>query len=161
MFFNYSNNIIPLLLTGAGLIVLGKSLHGFYRSIGPLVIESDKLGDLTTIIYRRRRLSKGPKIVAMGGGTGLSVLLRGLKEYTYNLTAIVTVGDDGGSSGRLRKELGVVPPGDFRNCLVAMSDTESLVTIIIFAKAIAFIYEIFFEPGKTNIKFLSGSFFFK
>ena len=124
----FSNNIIPLLLTGAGIIVLGKSLHGFYKSIGPLVLESDKLGDLTTIIYRRRRLSKGPKIVAMGGGTGLSVLLRGLKDYTYNLTAIVTVGDDGGSSGRLRKELGVVPPGDFRNCLVAMSDTESLVT---------------------------------
>jgi uncharacterized cofD-like protein len=65
--------------------------------------------------------------VAIGGGTGLSVLLRGLKAYTDNLSAIVTVTDDGGSSGRLRRELGVLPPGDFRNCLVAMSDAESLV----------------------------------
>ena len=60
------------------------------------------------------------------GGTGLSTLLRGLKEYTGNLTAIVTVADDGGSSGRLRRELGVLPPGDFRQCLVALSDVEPL-----------------------------------
>ncbi|MDD4238627.1 MAG: YvcK family protein, partial [Desulfotomaculaceae bacterium] len=71
-------------------------------------------------------LGRGPKIVVMGGGTGLSVLLRGLKEYTSNLTAIVTVADDGGSSGRLRGELGILPPGDIRNCLVAMADKEPL-----------------------------------
>jgi uncharacterized cofD-like protein len=65
--------------------------------------------------------------VTIGGGTGLSVLLRGLKAYTDNLSAIVTVADDGGSSGRLRRDLGMLPPGDFRNCLVALSDAESLV----------------------------------
>lgn len=67
-----------------------------------------------------------PKIVVLGGGTGLSVLLKGLKKYTSNLTAIVSVSDDGGSSGRLRAELGVLPPGDIRNCLVALAETETL-----------------------------------
>lgn len=70
--------------------------------------------------------SRGPRIVAIGGGTGLSVLLRGLKRYTWNLTAVVAVSDDGGSSGRLRAELGMPPPGDIRNCLVALADTEPL-----------------------------------
>ncbi|MDR1961127.1 MAG: YvcK family protein, partial [Gracilibacteraceae bacterium] len=65
-------------------------------------------------------MSKGPRIVVVGGGSGLAPLLRGLKKYTSNLTAVVTVGDDGGSSGRLRRELGVLPPGDIRNCLVAL-----------------------------------------
>ena len=69
-------------------------------------------------------LKKGPRIVVLGGGTGLSVLLRGLKEYTSNITAIVSVADDGGSSGRLRGQLGILPPGDLRNCLVALADTE-------------------------------------
>lgn len=67
-----------------------------------------------------------PRIVVIGGGTGLSVLLKGLKKYTSKLTAIVTVTDDGGSSGRLRAELGVLPPGDIRNCLVALAETETL-----------------------------------
>jgi uncharacterized cofD-like protein len=75
-----------------------------------------------------RRLQQGYKIVAIGGGTGLSTLLRGLKRRTSNLTAVVTVSDDGGSSGRLKKELGVLPPGDIRNCLVALADDEALVT---------------------------------
>jgi uncharacterized cofD-like protein len=75
-----------------------------------------------------RRLRGGYKIVAIGGGTGLSTLLRGLKRSTSNLTAVVTVTDDGGSSGRLQKELGILPPGDIRNCLVALSDDEALVT---------------------------------
>lgn len=74
------------------------------------------------------RLQQGYKIVAIGGGTGLSTLLRGLKRRTTNLTAVVTVSDDGGSSGRLQKELGVLPPGDVRNCLVALADDEALVT---------------------------------
>lgn len=74
------------------------------------------------------RLRNGYKIVAIGGGTGLSTLLRGLKKYTTNLTAVVTVSDDGGSSGRLQKELGVLPPGDVRNCLVALANDEALVT---------------------------------
>ncbi|MDR1603853.1 MAG: uridine diphosphate-N-acetylglucosamine-binding protein YvcK [Gracilibacteraceae bacterium] len=71
-----------------------------------------------------RHLSKGPRIVVVGGGSGLTPLLRGLKKYTSNLSAIVTVGDDGGSSGRLRRELGVPPPGDIRNCLVALAEKE-------------------------------------
>jgi uncharacterized cofD-like protein len=73
---------------------------------------------------------RGPKIVAIGGGTGLSTLLRGLKECTDNLTAIVTVADDGGSSGRLRRELGLLPPGDFRNCIAALAEAEPLMTLL-------------------------------
>lgn len=76
--------------------------------------------------HRNGKGNKGPKIVAIGGGTGLGTILRGLKEITSNLTAIVTVADDGGSSGRLRREFGILPPGDIRNCLVAMADIEPL-----------------------------------
>lgn len=81
---------------------------------------------LVEVLYQRRSLKRGPRIVAIGGGTGLPTLLRGLKSFTSNITAIVTVADDGGSSGRLRGELGVLPPGDSRNCLVALADTETL-----------------------------------
>ncbi|MFP4136391.1 MAG: uridine diphosphate-N-acetylglucosamine-binding protein YvcK [Candidatus Acetothermia bacterium] len=77
------------------------------------------------LIWDKRLLSKGAKVVAIGGGTGLSVLLRGLKGYTSNITAIVTVMDDGGSSGRLRREMNMLPPGDIRNCLIALADDES------------------------------------
>ena len=83
---------------------------------------------LVNIIYNHRYLSRGPRIVAIGGGTGLSALLRGLKEHTGNLTAVVTVADDGGSSGRLRRELGVLPPGDVRNCIAALAEAEPLMT---------------------------------
>jgi uncharacterized cofD-like protein len=79
-------------------------------------------------VYSYRHRGRGPKIVAIGGGHGLAVLLRGLKRYTFNITAIVTVADDGGSSGRLRRELGVLPPGDFRNCIAALADDEALTT---------------------------------
>ncbi|MDY6878245.1 MAG: gluconeogenesis factor YvcK family protein [Chloroflexota bacterium] len=79
-------------------------------------------------VYYHRQRERGPKIVAIGGGHGLSALLRGLKQYTSNITAIVTVADDGGSSGRLRRELGVLPPGDFRNCIAALADDEALTT---------------------------------
>lgn len=78
------------------------------------------------LLYSRRHLSRGPRIVALGGGTGLPSVLRGLKNYTANLTAIVTVADDGGSSGRLRGDLGMLPPGDIRNCMIALADTEPL-----------------------------------
>ncbi len=77
-------------------------------------------------IVKRRLLERGPKIVAIGGGTGLSVLLQGIKEYTSNIKAVVTVADDGGSSGRLREQFDILPPGDIRNCLVALADTEQL-----------------------------------
>ncbi|MBI4769761.1 MAG: YvcK family protein [Chloroflexi bacterium] len=79
-------------------------------------------------VARHRRVERGPKIVAIGGGTGLASLLRGLKDHSANITAIVTVADDGGSSGRLRRSLGVLPPGDFRNCIAALADDESLIT---------------------------------
>ncbi len=79
-------------------------------------------------LYRRRKLNRGPKIVAIGGGTGLSTMLKGIKKITNNITAVVTVGDDGGSSGKLREELGVLPPGDIRSCITALADDEDLVT---------------------------------
>ncbi|MDP4178582.1 MAG: YvcK family protein [Bacillota bacterium] len=81
---------------------------------------------LESLIYEKRLLVKGPKIVAIGGGTGLSTMLRGLKYYTSNITAVVTVGDDGGGSGDLREDLGILPPGDIRNCILALADTEPL-----------------------------------
>ena len=76
--------------------------------------------------YQEYYLKRGPHIVVIGGGTGISVLLRGLKEYTSNITAIVCVTDDGGSSGNLRGQFGILPPGDMRNCLVALADTEPI-----------------------------------
>ena len=75
-----------------------------------------------------RRKERGPRIVALGGGHGLSTLLRGLKQYSMNITAVVSVADDGGSSGRLRKSMGILPPGDIRNCLAALSNDEALLT---------------------------------
>lgn len=86
--------------------------------------------DLASLVYESRRrdfLSRGPRIVAVGGGTGLSALLSGLKHYSSNVTAIVTVTDTGGSSGRLRDEMDILPPGDIRNCLVALADAEPLI----------------------------------
>jgi uncharacterized cofD-like protein len=76
--------------------------------------------------YKRAKLKRGPRIATIGGGTGLPNVLRGLKEYTINLSAVVTVADDGGSSGRLRKDYKIIPPGDIRNCLVALADEETL-----------------------------------
>ncbi len=83
---------------------------------------------LADAVYDYRRRNRGPRIVTIGGGTGLAALLRGLKHHTANTTAIITVADDGGSSGRLRRELGLPPPGDFRNCIAALSNDEALTT---------------------------------
>ena len=116
---------VIIFAAGIGLILL--AMYGLYNSMGPLLLRYKSINELARTIYNRRSLERGPHIVAIGGGTGLSVLLSGLKTYTDNITAIVSVADDGGSSGRLRRELGVMPPGDFRNCLVALSDDESLV----------------------------------
>ena len=123
--YSYSEGIL-LVAVGAATILLAG--YGLYRSIGPVLLATTGFDRLANTLYTRRSRERGPRIVTIGGGTGLSVLLRGLKAYTDNLSAIVTVADDGGSSGRLRRELGVLPPGDFRNCLVAMSEAESLVT---------------------------------
>jgi len=109
---------------GVGLVVFSiwrlnnVLLRPYIRPGHPLVDE------LTN--YRRRQ--RGPRIVAIGGGHGLSTLLRGLKTYTRNLTAVVTVADDGGSSGRLRESFGILPPGDIRNCLAALSNDEQMLT---------------------------------
>src|SRR5438874_10240993 len=83
-------------------------------------------GSIVEVIHAFRLRGRGPRIVAIGGGTGMSALLRGLKTYTSNLSAILTVADDGGSSGRLRDEYRVLPPGDFRQCLIALADAEPL-----------------------------------
>jgi len=113
------------LLAGIGAVSLG--LFGLNRSLLRPFVDVDP-ETLAKTVQRYRRRERGPKIVVLGGGHGLSTLLRGLKEYTSNLTAIVTVADDGGSSGRLRRELGVLPPGDFRNCIAALADDEALTT---------------------------------
>jgi uncharacterized cofD-like protein len=117
--------LAPIFMTtGALLIFFG--IRQWMRSIVAAVTPERK--DRLVDALFDMRLRRGYKIVAIGGGTGLSTLLRGLKRYTTNLTAIVTVSDDGGSSGRLQKELGILPPGDIRNCLVALADDEALVT---------------------------------
>ncbi len=116
----------PIVVIGGVLLIL----WGHTRSLGAIAEVLNPAGDeeLIDMLLAHRRLNRGPKIVAIGGGTGLSTLLRGLKTYSANITAIVTVADDGGSSGRLRRENGVLPPGDIRNCLAALADEEKLLT---------------------------------
>jgi uncharacterized cofD-like protein len=120
---------LPLPARGILALVAGVALFalGSYRTIrvftDPLRAQ-DQEQPLVELIYQKRFLARGPRIVAIGGGTGLSTLLRGLKQHTSNLTAIVTVADDGGSSGVLRTELGIPPVGDIRNCIVALADAE-------------------------------------
>ncbi len=97
--------------------------HAISHSGFRISLDSDKLSNM---LYEKRILIKGPKIVAIGGGTGLSTMLRGLKAYSSNITAIVTVADDGGGSGVLRQDLGMLPPGDIRNCILALADTEPI-----------------------------------
>lgn len=117
--------LIGALAVTAGLVMAGYGFKMAFKSI-MFVLKPDNSERLVETIYHRRSLQRGPKIVAIGGGTGLSSLLKGLKEYTSNITAIVAVTDDGGSSGRLRDNLGILPPGDIRNCLVALADKETL-----------------------------------
>ncbi|MBI1757432.1 MAG: YvcK family protein [Fimbriimonas ginsengisoli] len=123
---------IPLHMLGGLLLFLGLALtffglRAFVRHLVETLNPSMKSG-MADVYLRRQRLSQGPKIVALGGGTGLSTLLRGLKQYSSNITAIVTVSDDGGSSGRLVQDKGMIPPGDIRNCLVALADAEKAMT---------------------------------
>ena len=123
--------IFYIFLNITGVFVLYISVTEVMKSIIALVnkgyikvsLDSRKIESL---IYEKRLLVKGPKIVVIGGGTGLSTMLRGLKYYTSNITAIVTVGDDGGGSGVLREDLGMLPPGDIRNCILALADTEPI-----------------------------------
>ena len=106
-----------------GLLLIFVSYFQFNRSVLASVAP-DAREDLADRIFQRRSLAQGQRIVVIGGGTGLSTMLRGLKEYTSNIVAIVTVTDNGGSSGRLSQQMGVLPPGDLRNCLVALADAE-------------------------------------
>jgi len=115
-----------LLFVLAGVAVTVLAVVKLNRSLAePLARQQSGEGLVEALVGYRQR-ERGPKIVTIGGGTGLSTMLRGLKNYSANITAIVTVADDGGSSGRLRRELGVLPPGDFRNCIVALADAEPL-----------------------------------
>ena len=117
-----------LIFGGIGLALVGWGVWGLNRALlAPFTRPGQPILDTVTT-YRKR--DRGPRIVVIGGGNGLASLLRGLKAHTHNLTAIVTVADDGGSSGELRRNMGVLPPGDIRNCLAALSDDEELLTQI-------------------------------
>ncbi|MGH2444944.1 MAG: gluconeogenesis factor YvcK family protein [Candidatus Limnocylindria bacterium] len=114
------------LVAGLGIVLTGIGTWGLMRSVvSPFVRRGDSVME---VLYTKRYLARGPRLVALGGGTGLSTLLRGLKGYSANITAVVAVADDGGSSGRLRQQLGIVPPGDIRNCIAALADAEPLMT---------------------------------
>ncbi len=117
--------LVGALVVIVGLAIMLVATRFVIRSL-ILVLLPENSGNLVDLIYEKRKLGRGPSIAVIGGGHGLAVLLRGIKEATSNVTAIVTVADDGGSSGRLREELGIIPPGDLRNCLVALADTEPL-----------------------------------
>jgi uncharacterized cofD-like protein len=111
-----------ILLAIAALVLAVR--RAIYAILTILIPAQEK--DFVDIAYNRIRLKRGPRIVAVGGGTGLPSVLSSLKHYTSNLSAVVTVADDGGSSGRLRKDFGTPPPGDIRNCIVALADQETL-----------------------------------
>lgn len=109
-----------------GMIVIVLGMSKMIVSLLTIVLPKGER-ELVNILYQKTYLERGPKIVTVGGGTGLSHLIFGLKEYTSNITAVVTVADSGGSSGRLREEFNIVAPGDIRNCLVALADAPELV----------------------------------
>ena len=124
-----------------GLALLVFAVYQLSRSLLAAILASAPAGQQISLadrVYNHRYAKRGPRIVAIGGGTGLSTMLRGLKKYSGNITAILTVGDDGGSTGRLRRDLGILPPGDFRNCIVALADAEPLV---------ADLFQYRFQPG--------------
>lgn len=130
---NWVTQLVPSYVSGP-LAILGGLLllvWGQSRTLGVItevLLPANGEDNLWDALANHRRLHRGPRIVVIGGGTGLSTLLRGLKHYSANITAIVTVADDGGSSGRLRREMGGIPPGDIRNCLTALADEEKLLT---------------------------------
>jgi uncharacterized cofD-like protein len=119
----YTNMIIGILLIISSLAMLTYAGNRFVDKLNQEIYKDD---DFVNVLFKKNQLQKGPNVVAIGGGTGLSNLLRGIKDFTSNTTAIVTVADNGGSSGKLRDELDILPPGDIRNCLVALADKEPL-----------------------------------
>jgi uncharacterized cofD-like protein len=118
---------LDLALVALGLAAVALGVVFLVRSLA-LALAPDRKEGLGEFLWRNRVRLRGPKIVALGGGTGLSVLLKGMKNFTTSLTAVVTVADDGGSSGRLRRDMDVLPPGDVRNCLVALARSEDLLS---------------------------------
>lgn len=133
-----------LIFSGIGMGILIYGIWGLNRAfLRPFVQPGRNVVDQLAEFNRR---SRGPRVVAIGGGHGLATLLRGLKDHTRNLTAIVTVADDGGSSGRLRESLGILPPGDIRNCLAALSNDEDMLTRL-------FQYRFSGEPGLDGHSF--------
>src|SRR5437588_5517292 len=123
-FLPYWARAITFSVFGVGLLLVSY-LKLTQSILGPF-LPGNSTSSVLEVIHAYRLRGRGPRLVAIGGGTGLSSLLRGLKTYTSNLSAIVTVADDGGSSGRLRDEYRILPPGDFRQCLIALADAEPL-----------------------------------
>ncbi len=129
--YDLTSKMVFIFLGLLGVVVIVVSISEGLKSILRL-INSDKINitindkNVEELIDDERLLVSGPKIVVVGGGTGLSTMLRGLKNYTNNITAIVTVGDDGGGSGKIREDFGMLPPGDIRNCILALADTEPI-----------------------------------
>ena len=124
--------ILPSNILAIAFVILGAGIFfkGWQKTTLSIMDMDSRKGNNSLLerLYRRSKLNKGAKIVAIGGGTGLSMVLKGIKKYTNNITAVVTVRDDGVSSGRLREEMGVLPPGDIRNCIAALADDEDLIT---------------------------------
>ena len=114
-----------IVLLGVALVFI--SIRRIIKSVVTVLLPQRE-NELVNIMYQKRYLERGSRIAVIGGGSGLSVLLHGLKEFTSNITAIVTVADDGGSSGRLRSQFNIPPPGDIRNCLVALADAEPMMS---------------------------------
>lgn len=122
---NYFVYLIGVLFLVGGLLAMFRAMRKIIASVLSAVLP-DKSRSLMETLFVQRRLTHGPVITVVGGGTGLSTLLRGMKNITNNCTAVVSTGDNGGSSGRLRKDLGIIPPGDLRNCLTALADSEPM-----------------------------------
>ncbi|MEG1870506.1 MAG: YvcK family protein [Peptostreptococcaceae bacterium] len=129
--YDLTMKMVCIFLSMLGIVIIIISISEGLKSMLRL-INSDKINitindkHVEELIDDERLLVTGPKIVVVGGGTGLSTMLRGLKNYTNNITAIVTVGDDGGGSGKIREDFGMLPPGDIRNCILALADTEPI-----------------------------------
>lgn len=128
-FVNFMQRTMPdlsfdqgLLCAVLGFVIIVVCIQKFNKQYHAITSHNNQNDDL----YKQAMLSSGPKIVVIGGGTGLSVLLKGIKKYSSNVTAVVSVGDDGGSSGRLRRDFGVIPVGDIRSCIVALADEEDI-----------------------------------
>lgn len=118
--------ILDALILFSGIVILILGVKRILRSLIAVFVPTSRGMELLDIIYQSKQINRGPKVAVIGGGTGLSVLLTGLKQFTSNISAIVTVADDGGSSGRIREEFDILPPGDIRNCLVALADAPAL-----------------------------------